>query len=169
MMQNEFKTRFERYARAGTLVFTLLVLYWLIQMAISLYFTLTGGTPAGEAEQSLYNLLFSLLFSAFVVAVMVMVIRLLQSIRKGSSPFTMANVRRLRAIGWMLILFEVLQHVTTRLFWAVASGRVEDGEKVVYYFSSTAGMVAIVGLAVLAISVVFQYGVELQQLSDETL
>ena len=123
MMQNEFKTRFERYARAGTLVFTLLVLYWLIQMAISLYFTLTGGTPAGEAEQSLYNLLFSLLFSAFVVAVMVMVIRLLQSIRKGSSPFTMANVRRLRAIGWMLILFEVLQHVTTRLFWAVASGR----------------------------------------------
>jgi cytosine/uracil/thiamine/allantoin permease len=68
-----------------------------------------------------------------------------------------------------LVAFEVLQHVTMRLFWAVASGRVEEGEKVVYYFNSTAGMVMIVGFAVLAISVVFQYGVELQQLSDETL
>ena len=169
MTQEEFKSRFERYANLGTLIIVLLVLYWLIQMAISIYFVITGEAPPNEAEQSLFNLFYSLLFSAFVVAVMVMVIRLLQSIRKGSTPFTIANVRRLRAIGWMLILFEVLQHVTTRLFWAVASGRVEDGEKVVYYFNSTAGMVAIVGLAVLAISVVFQYGVELQQLSDETL
>ncbi len=169
MTQKEFKSRFERYARVGTLAFTLLVLYWLIQTAITAYFVITGEVPPGEAEQSFFNLIYSLLFSVFVVAIMVMVIRLLQSIQKGRTPFTMANVRRLRRIGWMLVAFEVLQHVTTRLFWAAASGRVEDGEKVVYYFSSTAGMVMIVGLAVLAISVVFQYGVELQSLSDETL
>ena len=169
MTQDEFKSRFERYSQAGTLVFTLLVLYWLIQTVFSVYFAITGDMPSNEAEQSVFNLVFSLVFSAFVVTIMVMVIRLLQSIQKGTTPFTMVNARRLRRIGWMLVLFEVLQHVTTRLFWSVSSGMVEDGETVVYYYSSTAGMVAIVGLAVLAISVVFQYGVELQQLSDETL
>lgn len=169
MTQNEFKTRFERYARAGTLFFALLVLYWLIQMAISISFAITGETPPGEAQQSIFNLAYSLLFGVIVVAIMVMVIRLLQSIQKGSTPFTMANARRLRRIGWMLVIFEVLQHVTTRLFWTAANGRVEEGGKVVYYFNSTAGMVMIVGLAVLGISLVFQYGVELQQLCDETL
>lgn len=169
MTQNELKSRFERYAFVGTLAFALLVLYWLVQMVISVYFVITGDVPPNEAKQSLFNLVYSLAFSALVVAIMVMAIQLLQSIRKESTPFTLGNVRRLRVIGWMLIAFEVLQHVTMRLFWAVASGRVEDGERVVYYYNSTAGMVMIVGLAVLAISVVFQYGVELQQLSDETL
>ena len=169
MTQKEFKTRFERYANLGMLLFVTIILYWLIQMAVSIYFTVTGQTMPGEAEQSTFNLIYSLLFSVFVIAIMVMVIRLLQSINRGRTPFTLTNVHRLRAIGWMLVSFEIIQRLTTRLFWAVANGRVENGEKVVYYFSSTAGMVMIVGLAVLAISLVFQYGVELQKLSDETL
>lgn len=169
MTQEEFKNRFERYANGGILIFALLVLYWLIQMSVTVYFAVKGEPSASAGEQNTFTLVYSLLFSAYIIAVMVMVIRLLQSIRRGSTPFTMVNVRRLRQIGWMLVAFELLQHLTTRLFWAAASGRIEEGEKVVYYFSSTAGMVLIVGLAVLAISLVFQYGVELQQLSDETL
>ena len=169
MTQEEFKSRFGRYANGGILIFVLLVLYWLIQMSITVYFAVKGEPAASEAEQNVFTLVYSLLFSAYIIAVMVMVIRLLQSIRKGKTPFTMDNVRRLRRIGVMLMLFEPLQRLTTRLFWAAASGRVEDGEKVVYYFDSTVGMVMIVGLAVLSISLVFQYGVELQQLSDETL
>ena len=169
MTQEEFKNRFERYANGGILIFALLVLYWLIQMSVTVYFAVKGEPSASAGEQNIFTLVYSLLFSAYIIAVMVMVIRLLQSIRRGSTPFTMVNVRRLRQIGWMLVAFEMLQHLTTRLFWAAASGRIEEGEKVVYYFSSTAGMVLIVGLAVLAISLVFQYGVELQQLSDETL
>ncbi len=169
MTREEFKNRFERYANGGILIFALLVLYWLIQMSITVYSAVKGEPSASAGEQNVFTLVYSLLFSAYIIAVMVMVIRLLQSIRRGSTPFTMVNVRRLRQIGWMLVAFELLQHLTTRLFWAAASGRVEEGEKVVYYFSSTAGMVLIVGLAVLAISLVFQYGVELQQLSDETL
>ena len=169
MTQKEFQLRFQRYARVGTLVFTLLILYWLGQMGITIYFVLKGQSPYSAAEQSVLNLIYSLLFSVFIVAIMVMVIRLLRSMQKERTPFTMSNVRRLRAIGWMLVIFELLQRVTMRLFWAVASGRVEEGEKVVYYFDSTIGMVMIVGFAVLAISVVFQYGVQLQTLSDETL
>ena len=169
MTQENFKSRFDRYANMGKLFFGLLVLYWLIQMVISIYFMITGEASPGEAQQDMFTLFFSLVFSAFIIAIMVMVIRLLQSIQRGSTPFTVANARRLRRIGWMLVAFELLQRLMTRLFWAAASGRVENGEKVVYYYNSTAGMVLIVGLAVLAISLVFQYGVELQKLSDETL
>ena len=169
MTQEQFQKRFARYADLGKLLFVLIILYWLIQMMITAYFVITGETPPGEAEQSVLNLVFSVLFSAFVIAVMVMVICLLQSIQRGKTPFTADNVRRLRWIGGMLVAFELLQHLVTRLFWAAASGRVENGEQVVYYYNSTAGMVLIVGLAVLGISLVFQYGVELQKLSDETL
>ena len=38
-----------------------------------------------------------------------------------------------------------------------------------YYFYSNGGMILMVGLAVLGISLVFEYGVALQQLDDETL
>ena len=169
MTRDEFKDRFERYANGGITIFALLVLYWLIQTGITVYFTVTGEPSAAAAEQNIFTLVYSLFFSAYIIAVMVMVIRLLQSIRRGKTPFTMDNVKRLRRIGVMLMLFELLQRLTTRLFWAAASGAVQDGETVVYYYDSTAGMVLIVGLAVLSISLVFQYGVELQQLSDETL
>lgn len=171
MTREEFKAKSGRYALAAMWAFALLILYFLIQTAITVYFTLTGAgkLPVGQAAQNNLTLLYSLFFSAIMLAVMVLSLRLVLVIHKGESPFTLKNARSLRQIGWLLLLFEPLQWLITHLFWRLASGFIVEDGTVEYYFNSSGGMILMVGLAVLAISYVFQYGVELQKLSDETL
>ena len=172
MTKNEFHRRFERLSLAAELVFLLLILYSVIQTAIMIYFMVAApeaSYSSGTGTQDWLTLVYSLIFAVIVVIVMVLVLLLLRSIRRGDTPFTRSNVRRLRGIGWLLVAFEILQRLLARLFWAVASGRVPDGETVSYYFYSNGGMILMVGLAVLGISLVFEYGVVLQQLDDETL
>lgn len=172
MTKNEFHRRFERLSLAAELVFLLLILYSVIQTAITVYFMVAApeaSYSSGTGTQDWLTLVYSLIFVVIVVIVMVLVLLLLRSIRRGDTPFTRSNVRRLRGIGWLLVAFEILQRLLARLFWAVASGRVQDGETVSYYFYSNGGMILMVGLAVLGISLVFEYGVVLQQLDDETL
>ncbi len=172
MTKNEFHQRFERLSLAAELVFLLLILYSVIQTAITIYFMVAApdaSYSSGAGTQDWLTLVYSLIFVVIVVIVMVLVILLLRSIRRESTPFTHINVRRLRWIGWLLVAFEILQRLLARIFWTVASGRVQDGETVSYYFYSNGGMILMVGLAVLGISLVFEYGVALQQLDDETL
>ena len=172
MTKNEFHRRFQRISQAAELVFLLLILYSVIQTAITITFMVSApdaSHPAGAGTQDWLTLVYSLIFSAVVVVVMVLVMLLLRSIRRGETPFTRSNVLRLRWIGWLLVAFEILQRLLARIFWAIASGRVQDGETVSYYFYSNGGMILMVGLAVLGISLVFDYGVGLQQLDDETL
>ena len=172
MTKNEFHRRFQRLSTAAELVFLLLILYTVIQTAITIYFMVAppdASYSSGAGTQDWLTLVYSLFFAVIVVAVMVLVMLLLRSIRRGDTPFTRSNVLRLRWIGWLLVTFEILQRLLARLFWAVAMGMVQEGETVRYYFYSNGGMILMVGLAVLGISLVFEYGVALQQLDDETL
>ena len=172
MTKNEFQRRFQRLSLAAELVFLLLILYSFIQTAITIYFMIAApdaSYSSGAGTQDWLTLIYSLIFVVVVVVIMVLVILLLRSIRRGPPPFTHSNVLHLRWIGWLLVAFEILQRLLARVFWAVASGRVQDGETVSYYFYSNGGMILMVGLAVLGISLVFEYGVVLQQLDDETL
>ena len=171
MTKNDFYRRFQRIALAAEWVFLLLILYSLIQVSITIYFAVTGSPaqPAGAGTQDWLTLAYSLIFLILVIVVMVLVLLLLHTIRRERTPFTLQNARRLRSIGWLLVAFEILQRLLARVFWVIASGRVQDGETVSYYFYSNGGMILMVGLAVLGISLVFEYGAALQQLDDETL
>ena len=171
MTQEEFKRKSGRFALAAEWVFVLMILYFLIQTGITVYFTLTGNRDLSTAvaSRNVMTLIYSLFFSAIVIVVIVLALRLILVINRGETPFTLDNARRLQVIGWLLFAFEPLQWLITRLFWAVASGRVDEDGVVEYYFNSNGGMILMVGLAVLAVSYVFRYGVELQRLSDETL
>lgn len=100
---------------------------------------------------------------------------MLIGVLKDDSPFTMKNVRRLRWMGWALIAFEPLQRiiqiVQEQAMRAVLYAQAADGESIAMTVtrSSLGGLLVIVGLAVLCISMVFRYGVELQVQADETL
>ena len=171
MIEEEFQKKSRRLAMAARWVFLLLMLFFVVQAVITVWMTLAQKLPADTpgVEQSWSNLIFSLIFCVIVVIVMLLVLRLLRAMECGESPFTRGNAKRLRVIGWLLVAFEPLQRVLAHLFWLIASGRVQDGQTVTYYFYSNGGMILMVGLAVLGISAVFEYGVALQQLSDETL
>ena len=111
----------------------------------------------------------TLVMNVIVIAVIVLCLRMLREVSGGAAPFSMSNVKRLRAIGWLLVTFEPLQQGLTYLVWLIRSGRVQDGETVTYFFQSMGGMILLTGLVVLGLALAFEYGAQLQKLSDETL
>lgn len=121
------------------------------------------GTGSFSASQLLRIPHYVLLILTVVNALM-----LLHSIAASDSPFTVQNARRLNRIGWLLIAFEpvsfLVQTVTNRYFPIRLSGGITMTTHQTY-----GGIFMISGFAVLAVSVVFHYGIELQALSDETL
>ena len=93
---------------------------------------------------------------------------MLLSISAKDSPFTVANARRLGWTGGLLLAFEpvayLLQWIGNRWF------PLQIGENLwMTSNQSYGGLFIVCGLGVLAVSMVFRYGVELQRQSDETL
>lgn len=129
-------------------------------------FTLASDIIRGT-EFSAAQLL-SLPYYALLILTVVKALTLLHSIASGASPFTARNARRLNTIGWLLVAFEpvdqIVQAVTNRFFPLQLGGGIHMTTQ-----HSYGGIFMISGFAVLAVSAIFHYGIELQTLSDETL
>lgn len=110
--------------------------------------------PDGFLAGTLYLILAALFVTVMIIAV-VSCLQLLMSIRKDESPFTERNGRKIRTIGIAFMLLEPVQ---------IALTLVQSGE-----FSVGSGIMFSAGIVMYCISLVFRYGCELQQESDETL
>lgn len=113
---------------------------------------------------------FLLSMPATVLAVLTVfhALMLLRSVVKSESPFTLRNIRHLQWIGWLFVLFEpadyLCQAISNRFF------PISLGNGLWMASSQTYGGVFLVcGFVILTVSTIFRYGMELQQLSDETL
>ena len=93
---------------------------------------------------------------------------LLRSVAKSESPFTAQNIRHLQWIGWLFVLFEpadyICQMISNRFYPITLGNGVWMTTTQTY-----GGVFLICGFVVLTVSAIFRYGMELQQLSDETL
>ena len=93
---------------------------------------------------------------------------LLRSTQTEESPFNLKNVRRLKIIAILLVVFEpysyVSQWVLSKLYPIVLPGDIT-----VEVHSSLGGVVFAAGLVVYCVSLVFSYGISLQAQVDETL
>ena len=93
---------------------------------------------------------------------------------KGIPPFAFEQVRRLRSIAVLLLLYMLLEVLLSPAFSSIFHiGDVGVGYAVVSNFSEPTISInfgAILGSAVFwALSFIFEYGITLQKLSDETL
>lgn len=113
------------------------------------------------------DLIYSTLLCLLALVIMSNALLILYSTTKEESPFTIQNARRLKWIGWALIIFEPV-HMTLSFLWGQALRAHYTGAEITVN-SGSSGLLIVVGLAVLCISMVFRYGVELQKLADETL
>ncbi len=166
MTQKEYEGRMNLLVRISAGLAMLLFLYY----AYSIVTTVMLLVGAGPASGGLAAWLSAALMTAWGILILVLTLRIVWSLRGAQSPFTVENAKRLRVIGCLLIAYELIMAVLARLPAQGMRIAAADGSSVqVAEHSSMGGILIIVGLAVLAISVVFQYGVELQQLSDETL
>ena len=166
MNTENYKSRIRRLGNISKGIALLLVLYYAYSI-ITMAALLMKGGMAGE---SLPGWLSAALMTAAGIVILVLALRMVWSLRKAESPFTLQNAKRLRVIGWLLIAYEAVTALLSRLFsQPVVIAEADGTTAAVSTHTSMGGILIVVGLAVLAIGYVFQYGVELQQLSDETL
>ena len=165
MTRKDYESRMNRLVRISAGLAVLLFLYY----AYSIVTTVTLVAGSGEPGD-LFSWLSAALMTAWGILILVLTLRIVWSLRGAQSPFTVENAKRLRVIGCLLIAYELIMAALARLPAQGMSIAAADGSTVqVSTHNSMGGILIVVGLAVLAISMVFQYGVELQQLSDETL
>ena len=165
MTRKDYESRMNRLVRISAGLAVLLFLYYAYFIVTTVTLVAGSGEPGG-----LFSWLSAALMTAWGILILVLTLRIVWSLRGAQSPFTVENAKRLRVIGCLLIAYELIMAVLARLPAQGMRIAAADGSSVqVAEHSSMGGILIIVGLAVLAISVVFQYGVELQQLSDETL
>jgi hypothetical protein len=89
----------------------------------------------------------------------------LQTLKK-KSPFVRENVKRLKIVSALLIAVEPVQFLFQWISNTVRPA--VNGQKEVMV-TSFGGIIFVLGLAVFCLALVFEYGIELQKQSDETL
>ena len=162
MTQEIIKARMERFTRIAKLLAILVSLAYGYYFVSSVYLLAVG-------RMRLEALLPGLLLTAFVIGILFLSFRVIFSLRRDCSPFTLANARRLRGIGLLLIVYDLLQSALSSVMTASMAKALSTAGEQVSVHISLGGLLIVTGLAVFSLSYVFQYGVQLQQLSDETL
>ncbi len=161
MTKEALKNRLTGFVRIGKLITCLIALFYLTQVSLALVQIFHGSlSPA--------MLLIAVLQAAPGFAVIVLSLTLFFNVGRTAQPFTQRNVRLLRWIAWLLIACELVIPTVVRLSARLAPPVLIDGVRVEVHGSMGLVLVA-VGFAVMAISYIFEYGVGLQQLDDETL
>lgn len=115
-----------------------------------------------SAQKLIAALVISFLYLGGLTAMFYMIKALMKALKECETPFTENVIKRMQNFGWSLIPVIVLSAITESVWGAIGTGSTTIN------FSLNLG-----GLLVLAVvfvlTLVFKYGAELQQQSDETL
>ena len=157
----------EKCKRVCTAASVILMVYLIVPLITYSIGAVTGfmqgwneaaNEPASEPFGIIIlGLLMSITLIAINIVPIVTAIRLLWGVRKSDSPFTVLNGKRIGTIGICFMLMEPLNFIYSGLIkndWSIEN------------FS---GLAFSAGLVLYCISLIFRYGCELQQESDETL
>lgn len=150
-------------------IFILICIYWVVVVVSMLAALLQPGSVDGDA--SALSVLLYIAYGIIIAILFVIFIRIFSSTSKGESPFSMKQVKRLRMISCLLLLYAVLDSAITLNTAAMQletfnSGYISTNESTVLTLNFAPFVAAAV---VYAFSFVFKYGVLLQEFSDETL
>lgn len=110
----------------------------------------------------IYGLIATLVYIICIVVTLFMLRKLFQELEKCETPFTDSVIARMKAFGFSLIPFVVLQGITDAAWGSMF--------KTGFDFSLNLDFtMIIVILVVFMLTMIFSYGAELQKQSDETL
>ena len=113
------------------------------------------------------DMLSSLIFPAGLLAVTVILAPFVRSTANGGSPFTSFGVRALKRAAIIIIALEPMQGILLAVLNSLRP-ITPDGIRITVQISY-GGIIVCLGLAVLCLSFIFEYGVYLQGQYDETL
>ena len=149
---------------------SLIMLYYVIAVVVNiaahgfvLYPTLVGVVGVGEASFSTVKAVLYFMDPLILISIQICALLLLLSIKKEETPFSLKNVKLLRAIAILLLVLEPLKVIAARIPLVMGDGTFTS----MVYLPS--GSVLAVGIVVYCVSLVFKYGITLQKQFDETL
>ncbi len=153
--------------KATSLVF---IVFWLIAAGIMIY-PLIGPDSNSSGYSSFLAPFLFIGQGVSIAAMLIVFIKILSDVSKGESPFTMMQVKRLRMIAGLLLLYGFLDFAVSLNTAAAQLSGLDAG-----YISVSGNAIVflnfsplIAAAVVFAFSFVFKYGVLLQELSDDTL
>jgi cytochrome b561 len=142
---------------------------YLVGVAVMILFNQNNA----QSQVGLVEFIYHISEGVLVFLLMFMFMRVFSDVVAGDSPFTMKQVRRLRIAGSLFLAFALLQ-----LFLPLGYLFSTSFQSVNVSFESTeyGQLMPTIKLSVFfasficyGIAIVFKYGIQLQQLSDDTL
>jgi len=123
---------------------------------------------------SVGDLMYLLLFGILVITLFVVTLKIFSDIKAGETPFSLKQVKRLRIVGTAFLAFALLDLLISSVYFfgpeiiGQYSGVIlNSGIDSSFIHVNLAAVIA--ALACYGLSVIFKYGILLQELSDDTL
>lgn len=120
-----------------------------------------NGTAISIAPQSLFIMFVFMLIDTLLLSVMIfMIYAIFNDIKKGDTPFLRQNITRIKSIAVIAIILNIVESYSDALVDYYTIGELTWRVDLI-------GLV--IGIVIYYISLIFRYGCDLQQESDETL
>ena len=145
--------------------------YMLCTIAVIICFLLWFANYILTSDWSLlspFSYLRSLPMVSLVFLCSIHALLLLRNVAKSESPFPKKNILHLKWIGWLFVVFEPVSYLCQAISNKISPIPLGNG----FHMTTTqsyGGIFLICGFVILTVSTIYCYGIELQQLSDETL
>lgn len=152
--------KIKRTAFGLFIVVSLVLLWFIINNVRSLLLNTT--------EWNAVSIAFTSIGALITLAALTIALIMLYSIKADETPFNLKNVKRLRAMAIFLIIYEPYFLIYQAIFRKLYPLVLADGTSITVH-STIGGVVLVAGLVVYCVSLVFEYGISLQQQFDETL
>lgn len=172
-------TRLKKVSKAISLAFRVFFcIYCVIWIALVCIFAFSAFSKTADGYPMLMGIapLISCLIFGFLMAVAIRFATLIfADVAKGESPFTTCQVKRIRWVAIVFLIYVVIEAIVPSGLASVVQNealhvgyRISEAPLDVPVFKVNFGML---GAAVIfyCLSLVFEYGTLLQRLSDETL
>ncbi|MEG0774115.1 DUF2975 domain-containing protein [Clostridium sp.] len=136
----------------------------------AVYFTITGFSVNNNIGllREMMALFASSITVFLMIGILAVVSMLLKSIEKEYTPFNSNNVKKLKILSLLLLMFEPVHFISIKIVDVLRPVILENGQKITT-FISFGGVIFSLGLVVFCLALIFDYGIELQKQSDETL
>jgi len=120
------------------------------------------------SEWNIASVTLTFIGAFIILGTLVIALITLYSIKKDETPFNISNVNRLRTMAVLLIAYEPYFLINQIIFRKLYPIVLSDGSSIEIH-STISGVALVSGLVVYCISLIFEYGISLQQQFDETL
>ncbi len=161
-----------KYINAGIkIVFIVFCISWIAVLCLMVGSILEPAIKANEASLNWQGPTLFAVSGVVIASIFVVVLKIFSEVSKGSSPFAMAQVKRLQIIALLLLAYAVLDFVTaynsaSLQLQAINSGFISTNDSAILTLNFSP---LIASAAVYAFSFVFKYGVLLQEFSDDVI